>query len=166
MVHRRGFTLIEMAVVIAVSAVLMGIGTGILGLLLRSERLARDDLGYGRSVSRLAEQFRDDVHAAAEGPHSRPGQTGWQWQLPPDRTVVYQLKPGTISRTEWVGKVLRRQESYNVPAEGAARIEISPDARPATARLLLDQPGGSQLRIEAAVGRDYRFTKGSKRSEP
>jgi prepilin-type N-terminal cleavage/methylation domain-containing protein len=162
---RRGFTLIEMVVVITVSAVLMGIGTGILALLLRSQRLAHDDLDHGRSVARLAEQFRDDVHAATGTPQYLPDRSDWQWQLPSGRTVVYHLAPGVVGRREWFGAKLYRQESYALPAEVAARIEVSADPR-SLACLLLDQPGGSQIRVEAVVRRDHRFSKYAPRNEP
>jgi prepilin-type N-terminal cleavage/methylation domain-containing protein len=162
---RRGFTLIEMVIVITVSAVLMGIGTGILCMLLQSERLARRDLHAGTSVARLAEQFRQDVHAAARAPRNLD-RASCRLQLPPDRKVVYLFKPGIASRTEWgSNEVLLRQESYELPAEVVARVEVSADSRPAVACLLLEQPHGGPWRVEAVVGRDGRFTKKPQRSE-
>ncbi len=162
---RRGFTLIEMVVVISVGAVLMGIATAILCMLLQSERSARDDLHAGGCVARLAEQFRQDVHAAARAPRSLD-RASCRLKLPPDRTVVYLFKPGVVNRTEWNGnEVLIRQESYDLPAESAAHIEVAADAQPPVVCLLLEQPhGGGPLRVEAAVGRDRRFTERPERS--
>jgi prepilin-type N-terminal cleavage/methylation domain-containing protein len=162
---RRGFTLIEMIVVITVGSVLMAVGTGILCLLLKSERLARDDFHAGTSVARLAEQFRQDAHAAVRAPRNLDPDS-CRFQLPRQRRVVYLFKPGMVSRTEWAGnEVLVRQECYDLPAAVQARAEASADAPPAAVCLLLEQPGGGPLRVEAAVGRDLRFTKKSPRSE-
>ncbi len=160
MKNRRAFTLLEMVVAMTVAAVLMGICTGILCLLLQAEHRGRDDLHQGMSMGRLAEQFRDDVHAAAAGPPQKHADKhGWQFRLPPDRIVVYEVKPGMVIRSERVGGALRRQESYELPDQSTAAIEVSPDARPAVACLLLGPPGGRQLRVEAIFGRDYRFAK-------
>ena len=73
-------------------------------MLLQAEHRGRDDLHQGMSTARLAEQFRDDVHAAAAGlPQKHADKHGWQFQLPPDRIVVYEVKPGMVTRTERVG---------------------------------------------------------------
>ena len=121
MQNRCGFTLVEMLVVITVSAVMAAVCTGILCMLLQAEHRGRDDLHHGMTAGRLAEQFRDDVHAAAGLPPNQPDRSGWQFQLPPDRTVDYRVARGTVVRTERVGGALRRQESYQLPEESHGR---------------------------------------------
>ena len=71
-----------------------------------------------------------------------------------------------VNRTEWNGnEVLIRQESYDLPAESAAHIEVAADAQPPVVCLLLEQPhGGGPFGVEAAVGRDRRFTERPERS--
>ena len=61
---RRGFSLIEMLVVIAVMSVMVTLGTITIALLMRSERNGGDALVAAQAANRLARQFRDDVHAA------------------------------------------------------------------------------------------------------
>ena len=162
----RGFSLIEMLVVITVSAALLGICTSILHLLMRSERAGRDHLHQATSAARLARQFRNDVHAAitppAPGDAARPG---WRFELAPGQTVVYRIEPGRVDRTEWERQKLRRQESYDLPAGDTARIEPPGHQRPATACLLLPQANRAELRVEAVVGRDHRFAGDERRSE-
>ena len=61
---RRGFTLIEMLVVMTVGSVIVGIGVGMLHVLLRTEQTGRDRVHQAGVLARLAEQFRSDVGAA------------------------------------------------------------------------------------------------------
>ena len=78
------------------------------------------------SVGRLAEQFRDDVHAAAAPApaEARPESSGWQFQLPPDRTVVYRRQAGhsdpdrTGPRRRTAARILRVAGSEHGPHRG------------------------------------------------
>ena len=80
MLH-RGFSLIEMLVVITVGSVVVGIGVGTLHVLHRTEQTGRDRAAQARIVDRLAQQFRSDVAAAVrQTPAAQQGE--WQFVLP------------------------------------------------------------------------------------
>jgi prepilin-type N-terminal cleavage/methylation domain-containing protein len=172
--QRRGFTLVEVLVVITVSSVIMGIAVTLLYGLLLTQRTARDHLHRCHELDRLAEQFRRDVHLATT--HNGADLTaGWQCHLPADRTVTYRAEPGGLVRVEHQGQVVRQRESFALPPNSVASIEVTnsrKDGRgPAIASLLVtpagDNPGTSAqgppaarpVRIDAVLGRDHRFSK-------
>jgi hypothetical protein len=165
MTNRRGYLLIEMLTAITAGAVMLGISVGILGLLLRVERAGRDH-GYRAMVlGRLAEQFRNDLHAALR---QAPGEAGpkdqWRFEMGPDHAVTYRATADTLERDETAaGKPVRR-ESYALPPGCAARVDVSADRAPPLASLTVAPAGtrcaGSrEVRIDAVLGRDHRFAK-------
>ena len=112
---RRGYSLIEMIVVMTVGATLMGIAVTLLGVLLQAERDGRTHIGQNASLNRLADQFRRDVHAAAANlpprrttPESPPGGSIW----PAGHSVWYVAGRDEIVREERIGRTILRQESY------------------------------------------------------
>ncbi len=162
---RRGFSLIEMLVVIAVSTVLMGVAIGTLGLLFRAEGSGRDHAGQAAHTARLADQFRSDVHAAIRPITAEGGPTGqWQLALPNDCTVTYRAAPGEMERRQEVGGKLLRRECYVIAAKDAAEIAFHADSSPPTATLVIRSPATStaaarEIRIDAVLAKDHRFTK-------
>ena len=64
---RRGVSLIEMVVVISMMTVVIGLVGMTFHLLLRSEKLVSQSFITERTISRLAIQFRDDVHQSEAG---------------------------------------------------------------------------------------------------
>ena len=64
---RRGVSLIEMVVVISMLTVVIGLVGMTFHLLLRSEKLVTQSFVTERTISRLAIQFRDDVHQSETG---------------------------------------------------------------------------------------------------
>lgn len=164
---RRGYTLMEMLVVIALGTVLLGVAVGVLHLLMRTQHSGRESVYQTETVARLAEQFRSDARAAlrpiaAEGePKDR-----WRFALAADRTVTYRLRPGEIERREQIAAKQVRQESYTLPRNYLAEITVRTDATPAMASLVLApsglaSPAGREIRIDAALGADHRFAKSS-----
>jgi prepilin-type N-terminal cleavage/methylation domain-containing protein len=156
---RHGFSLIEMTMVMTISSVVLGICTGVLCLLWRSEHAGRNYLHQGTSAARLAQQFCDDIHASIAPPEPDQVDKSCRLKLAPRRTVVYRMKLGEVSRTEWDGRKLLRQESYDLPETGTARIELTADSKPAAACLMLPQPFGRAVHVEAVSGRDHRFAR-------
>ncbi len=64
---RRGVSLIEMVVVISMLTVVIGLVGMTFHLLMRSEKLVSQSFVTERTISRLAIQFRDDVHQSETG---------------------------------------------------------------------------------------------------
>ena len=162
---RRGVSLIEMLVVIAVSTVLLGVAVSVLNLLMRAERSGREHVNRTATVARLADQFRSDVRAALR-PIAADGTAKNQWQfvLTTDRAVTYRALPKEIERREQIGGKLVRQESYVLPADCSAEIIVHTDSAPATASLVIAPSGLAssarrEIRMDATLGADHRFAK-------
>jgi prepilin-type N-terminal cleavage/methylation domain-containing protein len=167
MKRRRGLFLIEMLIVMTVGSALAGIAVLMLYALMLSHDAGREHLENCRSISRLAEQFRGDVHSmqktSADGIET-------EIELLPeaasDAKVRYQCLDGRVDRSELQGEKTVRQESYmlgpdmeasiKTQAQGdASIISISISPKPQTENLHHATP----LRIEALLGLDRRLTK-------
>lgn len=163
--QRRGYTLIEMLVVVTVSAVLMGVAVQVLYLLARLERGGRESVGRATIVARLADQFRSDVHAALRSmPAAGAEKSQWRFALAGDSAVAYRALPGEVERREQVAGKPARQESYALPAESVAEIVIRTEPAPTVASLVITLPGpasamGREIRIDAVLSKDHRFAK-------
>jgi prepilin-type N-terminal cleavage/methylation domain-containing protein len=160
---RRGYSLIEMLVVMTVGAVVVGISVAMLHALLRTEQTGRDRVPQARILARLAEQFRSDVGAALRPiPGAQP--TEWQFALTGDCVVTYRALPGEVRRDERTGGKRVRQESYVLPRGCSAAITVQSKAVPAVASLVIvadaaHPAAGREMRVTAVLGKDHRFTK-------
>ncbi|MGA2798429.1 MAG: prepilin-type N-terminal cleavage/methylation domain-containing protein [Thermoguttaceae bacterium] len=174
MKRRRGYFLIEMLVVMTVGASLAGIALCMLYALMISHNAGRERLENSRTISRLAEQFRGDVHAmqktAADG---KDTEIALLPESANDAKVRYQCLDGRIDRCELQGEKIVRQESYMLrpdmeasiksQAQGDATIiviAISP--KPQTEKIYHAFP----LRIEALLGLDLRLSGPAKGKVP
>ena len=167
MKHRRGFTIIEMLVVISISTVLMGMGILLLHVLLKHQNTGREHLQSCRNINRLAEQFRRDVHATRE--ISAGGKEGIMEIQPTSAegtTIRWQCFAGRIERTERQGDKIMGRESYLLwPAtEAALQLQSQPDASVACIIISPKQQAGElyrghAMRIETLVGLDSRLAK-------
>jgi prepilin-type N-terminal cleavage/methylation domain-containing protein len=159
---RRGFTLLEMIVAMTIGAVLLGIAVSVIALLMGVEHSGREQLHQDAVTARLAQQFRDDVHAATRLAPAEAGKKGlWQLVLAPDRTVTYHLLPEVVKRDEAVAGKPARHESYTLPAGWSARLIAPAKDQPPLASLIVVPLGALKdrdVRIDAVVGRDHRFT--------
>jgi prepilin-type N-terminal cleavage/methylation domain-containing protein len=166
MTQRKGFTLIEMLVVLSLLAVILPMAGGTVFFLLRAQSQSADDLRDSMALSQLSHAFRSDVHAArrartAEGPAVDGGIV---LELDPTRTIEYQAEPnGFVRRTVRRGKVVERREQFRV---GGARpkFELADSGREVAVTILPRVRGSvsadgpttqtSGIRIAAVAGRD------------
>lgn len=161
--RRRGFTLVEMLVVLTIGTVVVGIAVGMLHLLLRTEQAGRDRVPEARILARLAEQFRSDVGAAVRQPRiAKAGE--WQFALAGDRVATYRTLPGEVQWDERTADKLVRQESYVLPSGYSATIAVQNKSTPTVASLVIADRGtpqtpGREMHITAVLGKDHRFTK-------
>ena len=136
MKKRHGFTLIETLVVMAVLTILLSLGIALVAGLMRLERMTARSMAAHVAVSRLIDQWRDDVHAATEilEQHEthRSGPTCLILKIGSSVTV-YTVVSGRIDRaTNGSGP---RNERYALPSDGSkARFE----RRGATVALVID----------------------------
>ena len=162
--RRRGYSLVEMVVVIATASVLLGLTVTLLYTLLRVERDGRDQIRHYTTLGRLAAQFRRDAHAATAA--SAIDNRQWKFTLSDNRAVTYRMEPGRLIRLEQAGEASPNRESFALPPGMTAAVEIDTDAEPTFVGLVMvPTPEGSErrrgrpIRIDAVLGRDHRFVK-------
>jgi prepilin-type N-terminal cleavage/methylation domain-containing protein len=163
MTRPRGFTLVEMLVVVTVGGVLMSLAVTSLVMLLRLEGAARERGRATDALANLARQFRADVHearsAAARDRVPSGEARALALGLPDGRTVVYEAAAGRVIRREEGGPAAPREDWFPLPAPCRAVLDLRPGNGAEMAELMIDSPApaGLSLRIEAAVARDHRL---------
>ena len=139
----RGYTLIEILVVITTGAVMVGLAVGLLHMLTRLDQASREQIRSQGTINGLADQFRRDVHAAGgftvlNAPGGDDPRGAWQFPLAAERVVQYRAEPGRLARIERAGEQVLQQESYTFPAEATVTIELAGDAAPQIVSLRVD----------------------------
>ncbi len=167
--RRRGFSLVEMVVVISAMAVILGMCVGLIHALLTLDRIGRAHLAEVAARGRLARQFRQDVRAAsrAEPVRDRDGRAAaLRLDRPDGPPVEYRAGPGRLDRDERpAGDAPVRRETFRLRATGAARFEVRDEQGDTFVGLLVPDgsafgPAGGprESRIEALLGRDRRLS--------
>lgn len=122
---RRGFTLIEVTVLMTAVAVMLGLCVAVLQLALRLETDARGRFDRANVLTRLAERFRADVHGArgVEADPEKP-QT-LRVDSASARSIEYQVnEAGEVSRVESDGDGITRRETFRAPQVTETRLEV------------------------------------------
>jgi len=122
---RRGFTLIEVMVLMTSVAVMLGMSVVVLQLTLRLETDARGRFDRSTLLNRLAERFRADVHGA-RGVDVDPKQPeALRVESASGRSIEYRTKgAGEVARVESEGDKVVHRETFRVPQTGAIRLEL------------------------------------------
>ncbi len=169
---RRGFSLIELLIVLTVSTAMLMIAVSVLYLLKETQDNVRVRFEAGRRMARLANQFRDDVHWAnhleRETAGAAPvGAAVWKFTLAPDTVVLYEISPGTVRRSQ-AGRGGKIQDDYRLPA-GMVAVITEPGAGSDVAMLRLEAPEMSAgrarpVQVEALLGFANRHASQADRS--
>jgi type II secretory pathway component PulJ len=175
--QRRGHSLLEVLVAITGGTVILGILVCALQLLFRNEQLTRLRAADSASADRLAEVFRDDVHAAADvkladgSGEAQSARRSCQLVFAGGGSVSYRAEPGCVVRAQSPANDATAGESFRLPAMMAARFEIHREGNSTLVNLAVGPaPPSSQAapgaasRIEALLGRDLRFQAPKKSS--
>jgi prepilin-type N-terminal cleavage/methylation domain-containing protein len=164
--RRRGFTLVEMVVVIATSGVLLGVAVSLLCALQRGEAADRQQNRRSTAVGRLAEQFRADVHAAIGDRPATDQDAGaeWRFDLSDQRSVVYRAIPGRVVRTEMRAEKLERRESYVLPPETTVdvttetlRTDKQTETKIVSLSIIPAGKSAADLQVDAVPGQNHRW---------
>ena len=164
--RRSGYSLIEMLVVMTVSAVVMTVASMTITLMMRSERTGGDALAAAQSGHRFERRFRDDVHSAATAvvdtaDSSQPllrlagdGQPSITWSRvkdglrrtvgnPPSHVDTFRLSTTGIAFTlSSAGPPSRRRQLVTITAIPEADGEpLAGDAWPTRLTALLNRDG-------------------------
>ena len=158
---RRGFTLVEMIVVIGGITIILGLCAGLLHTLLRLDRSGRESLNDTNTLARLARQFRQDVRASRA---AKPGDAGSLALTRPDGPdVSYRVQGARLVREERAGEKVVRREAYAVARIGPLRFETEG----AFVRLIAARrPTNPLAPPRTAVGVEARLDKDRTQRDP
>ena len=130
--RRRGFTIVEVMVLMTAVAVMLGMCVVVLQLALRLEIDARGRFDRATVLNQLAERFRADVRGArgvqVEDENANPDP-----KQPPvlrvesasGRSIEYRATgAGEVARVESEGDQVVHRETFRIPQTGEARMEL------------------------------------------
>jgi hypothetical protein len=162
---RKGFSLLEMVVVIGTLQILMALIAGTLWAMVRIERKAGSDFQRTLVQGALADQFRSDVAAAVAAPNQSDGGAAGPRCLilrtPDGGEVVYRWDIERLERAVTAGTRTWRQYLPLGVEEGVVEFARADDGRVIILRLT-EWHGEKSLRrqrlveISAALGGDRR----------
>lgn len=166
---RRGFSLLEILVVMAGMSMVLGVCISLIYGLLRMERSGRAILAEGQVTARMARDFRRDLRAAQSvdlGSVASGQARQAVLRLPGKRTVEYRAEKRQVIRTVSEENEIRGREVYRLNRSGRAHFDREKGSTSTIVRLVVDSAPGSagsgteaSCVIEAILGRDARFLK-------
>jgi prepilin-type N-terminal cleavage/methylation domain-containing protein len=124
---RRGFTLIEMLAVMTCLAVMLGLCAVTIQVLLRTGADAQERRSATAAMGRLAEQFREDVHASDEAMVMASEDLRLARGPRPRVAIAYEVEGGRVDRIESVDDTESRRESYVLGRGRSASFEARDD---------------------------------------
>lgn len=181
---QKGFTLIELMVVIAIISVIFSLVGAVFQRLFLSEQSAMRAALVEQTVSRLADQFRRDIHAAtfAEIDTQREGATGSLGLFEANRdqpAIVYVVLTDEVIREQRAADAtVSHREVFRLPecrisfATQVAEAEVSFISLSIARQhsTITPQPQATRpyrtLAVEAALGRDRVIRKNVKPMPP
>jgi type II secretory pathway pseudopilin PulG len=182
MTPRRGMTIVELLVVIAVQSALLALMAGLFAVLYQADRHGRAQIEAATWLEALGDAFRRDVRAAtprgassADSVAPPKGATGGEsaaaaatpallvLELPDGRTVRYTIETGGVARVESRGQQTLRRELFRLPAGARATVESAEDAGMPLVRLVVEsqrKPSSAppvRWQFDAMLSRDRRI---------
>jgi type II secretory pathway component PulJ len=168
---RRGYSLVEMSVVISMTAVVISTSAVALATMFRIDRQMRQELLASDNLMRLSKQLRADAHQAQtaaieteEGDEQNAAADRLLLTVGDDRSISYQTVAGRVERLVRRGETVEHRESYRL-AENASLVWVVAAEEPLS-RVRLEvhydsnyQPQPyrpvSLISVDAAVGLDH-----------
>jgi prepilin-type N-terminal cleavage/methylation domain-containing protein len=159
MTKRRGFTLVEMLVVLSVLAFVLPLAGGTIFFLLRAQSHSAEGLRDALAMTQISRTFRSDVHAARRA--RTADASALTLEFADARTIEYRAAPdGAITRMVRRGETVEQRQQFRLGAIAAkfaiadtgreAALTISATQRPALAS------GRAGIRIAAVVARNLK----------
>lgn len=117
--HKRAaFTLIELVVGISITGVIFVILGSVFALLMRSERTVMQSLQLERTISRMSEQFRKDVHQTRSGDakeESNDDLSEVRLLRSGGKSIRYHLSKNGIERQLFEGTSMKAHDEFVLP---------------------------------------------------
>jgi hypothetical protein len=167
---RPGHTLPELLVVITVASSLVVAAVGLVYAMTRFQLGDAEQARFEAGLDVLADQFRDDVHAATRFKpmaSAAPGQAQapvWEFRLGSGRRVEYRVDHRRLIRLELDQDKVVRREAFGLPRDAAVSIEAAERDTPGLVGLrIMCGPGAEgggprwPVHVDALLAMDYRF---------
>jgi prepilin-type N-terminal cleavage/methylation domain-containing protein len=170
---RRGYTLVEMMFAITLTSIVLATVGVMLHGVFRVQRTMADHTQFLDHLSRLAEQFRNDVHQAQS---VEPAGQSCVVSFRDGKQIEYRVAADGISRTVRRGKEILGRDTHFLPIEFAGQWKLDAadaGAKPIATLIVSPVPRENaesqddlrQFRIDAVVGLtppEIRFAGGEK----
>lgn len=172
---RPGHSLPEVLVVVTVASSLVVAAVGLIYAMTRFQQGDAEQARFEAGLEVLADQFRDDVHAATRWKPMAPAAPGqgkpqaWEFRLGSGRRVEYRVEERRLMRLELdkdkldKDKVVRR-EAFRLPRDAAVSIEAAEPGAPRLVGLRIVSGAGAPGRgplcpvhVDALLAMDHRF---------
>lgn len=183
---RRGYTLVELLVVMGMTSVIFTIGLGMVHRVMHQQRFADRDNVMHRVAERLSTRLREDVQLAIDAELSRSGDQGEQrltLTQPGQRIVTYAVRGNVLEREKIQPSETTHRDSFEFPDNyrleffdvAAGRVSFTAFAVPQAYLATSGDPSPgvvsesdirrAVMHVEASVGRDHRFLSETKEAE-
>ena len=143
-IHRQnGFTLIEMVVAISMISVMLTLAGMTFHLILRAEKSVSQSFVTERSISRLAIQFRDDVHRAEAGTINNDSQSSrseLNLDIASGSGIRYAVTTDGLARILVEDGTIVARDDFRLP-ECHVGFEAGNDADSKSRTLVIERPG-------------------------
>ncbi|MCY2992488.1 MAG: type II secretion system protein [Planctomycetota bacterium] len=162
--RRRGFSLVELMIVMTIASVSIGLVGVCLQGLYRAEQRTRQQMTQRAALTQLGLRFRSDSHEAARvdrAEQAKPGGTGGLVLTVRDgRTITYHADGGQVERTVQRGGQVVHHDAFRLPGVRVAWVLETAGDRTFAAAVILHtpEPGVTtgetvyEERLEACVG--------------
>ena len=118
MTPRRGFTLIEVAVVVSITSVLFALSATTIVALLKLERQFASDASLQRALGRLSDHLREDAHQAVTAQCERM----CALEMGEGTTVRYAFETPAVVREVRRGDTVEHRDSFTLGRD--AKVEF------------------------------------------
>jgi type II secretory pathway pseudopilin PulG len=167
--HRRGWTLLELMVVITTVSALLGFTAALVASMMRFGKTERAAVVSAASLERLGRDLRFDARSTT-GP-GELSETRLVLKMAEGRSIEYLVRPADVLRTILRAGKTEAFDTYKLPSGTIARFEAGRDGTNPTIALCLRtdpaanpnksvEPAYRDYRIEAVPGREARLCKG------
>lgn len=163
---RRGWTLIEMLITLSVMGTITVVAVKTLGAMLRAEYTGVEHVARLMTTSRMARQFRADVHAASkvEIAPDLPTKPLLVVTIDDTRQIQYETHASGLLRTDLRANLAPIKELWRLKQASFQCVETSGPPRIVTlvVRTVVTEPGVTsasgathrELRFDAVISRD------------
>jgi prepilin-type N-terminal cleavage/methylation domain-containing protein len=144
---RRGKTLLEVAIVVAIMSVALMLSATTLVALFRLERQVRTSDAHRQAVARLASRLRADAHAAVAASAS----AGWELSLADGRTIQYTFTAPEITRQVRRGEEVLHRDAFVLAPQAEATFSVRADPAGEFVELTIRPLAPQQRRHQASI---------------